>query len=222
MGGKNSTRWKDHQKAPLVEDALELDVMGLTPALQHDQIDGILSRSSGPEDDVASRLIFFLGPVSAAGTRLLMIDPGDNRRKQPIHLEPAQRGWYRSWLFVCPADCGRRARRLYAARQGRVFYCRCCSGLAYRSTQQHDSRLDLARRDPSGFLASRARAPKTLKSQLVTAAIAFEAQDPYRPGRSWGRKSTTSGTRAFARLRQEYIDRWGFAPEDSGRIARGG
>ena len=60
---------------------------------------------------------------------------------------------------------------------------------------------------------------------MVTAWLAFEGLQRAtlpRKGRGWGRRSTTSWTRMAAQMRQEYIDRWGFAPEDSGRIARGG
>ncbi len=224
MGGKGSTRWRNHRRATCIEDALKLDVARLAPALRHDQIDGILSRSSGPEDDVASRLSFFLGPVSAAGTRLLMIDPGDNRRKQPIHLEPAQRGWYRSWLFVCP-DCGRAVRKLYADRRWLKFMCRKCGGLTYRSAQTHDSRVDQALRDPVGFQMARDRAPQTLHSRRATAWLMFaalERRTKARKGRGWGRKSTTPWSRMAAEMRADYERRWGFPLEDSGRIARGG
>jgi hypothetical protein len=169
---------------------------------------------------VTRQLAFSLSPILEDGSRRLVIDPGDNRRKQSIRLQRAQRGWYSGWLFHCPSDCGRRARKLYALPQWMVFGCRQCAGLAYRSTQQHDSRLDMARRDPVGFLASRSQAPRTLKSQFVTASLALEAQDPHRPGRSWGRGSTTPWTRMVAQWRQDFIDRWGFPPEDAGRIAR--
>lgn len=221
MGGKGSTRWGNHRRATCVEDALKLDVARLAPALRHDQIDGILSRSSGPEDDVASRLSFFLGPVSAAGTRLLMIDPGDNRRKQPIYLERAQRGWYRSWLFRCPSDCGRRAKKLYADRRWLKFMCRKCAGLTYRSAQQHDSRLDLARRDPVGFIQSRARAPTTLKSRMVTSFLLLDAMNTHSSGRGWSRGSVSSGSRAISQMHREFRDKWGFELADVGRTARG-
>jgi len=122
-----------------------------------------------------------------------------------------------------PADCGRRARKLFADRHWLKFICRRCAGLTYRSAQQHNSRLDLARRDREGFFESRARAPKALRSGLVTAHLLTDATlNPYRPGRGWGRRPTTTWTRIADQLRQEYIDRWGFPPEESGRVARGG
>ena len=225
MGGKGSTRWRNHRRATCVEDALKLDVARLAPALRHDQIDGILSRSSGPEDDVASRLSFFLGPVSAAGTRLLMIDPGDNRRRQSIRLERAQRGWYSGWQFRCPANCGRRSRRLYALPKWMVFACRACSGLTYRSAQTHDSRLDQALRDPVGFQMARNRAPQTLHSRRVTAWLTYTALERAakpRKGRGWGRRSVSSGTRMITQMHREFRDKWGFGLADVARIARGG
>ena len=222
MGGPGSTRWKDHQRAPLVEDAHQLNVASLESALRHGQTTGILRWTNSQTGELTAEFIFTLGPVSEAGSRCLMIESTGGGRKQSFQLEQVQLGWYFGLLFLCLSDCGRRVRRLYALPKWMVFTCRQCAGLTYRSTQTHDSRVDLARRDPQGFVASRARAPQTLRSQLVTASIAIEAQDPYRPGRSWGRKSTTPLSRMAARWHQEYIDRWGFPPEDAGRIARGG
>ena len=222
MGGKGSTRWKDHQKAPLVEDARQLDVAAFELELQRDQTTRILRWTDPGTEEVTAEFVFSLEPTSEDGTLRLMIEPTGEGRKQSIRLERVQRGWYWDWLFRCPTDCGRRARKLYALPKWMVFSCRRCAGLSYRSTQQHDSRLSLARRDPEGFIQSRSRAPKTVRSQLVTESFAFEALNPYRPGRGWGTKSTTSVTRAIAEMRQDFIDRWGFAPEESGKVASGG
>ena len=221
MGGTVSSRWKDHQRAPLVEDALRVDIAAFEPALRDSEIDDVIRWTSGPPEDT-DQLTFSLSPVVENGTRHLVIDPGGNRKKQSVRLERVRLGWYAGWLFRCPTDCGRRVRKLYALPKWMVFSCRQCAGLTYRSAQTHDSRLDLARRDPEEFIQSRSGAPKTLKSRLVTASIAFEAQDPYRPGRSWGQRSTTPLTRMAAQWRHEYIDKWGFPPEDAGRVARGG
>jgi hypothetical protein len=209
MGGSGSTRWRNHQRAPLVEEALQLDVVAFEPALKHNQITGTIQWTDGQADDIMAPLTFSLGPISVSGTRVLIIDPGHDRREQSIRVERAQRGWHSGWLFRCPTDCGRRARKLYALPRWMVFSCRRCAGLTYKSAQRHDSRLDLARRDPEGFLASRARAPKTLNSQWVTVSLAERAQDPYRPGRGWGRRSTTSWSRMAAAMQREWEDRWG-------------
>jgi hypothetical protein len=222
MGGKGSTRWKDHRRAPLVEDCHQLNATTFDPAVNHDQKTGILRWTNSQTGEVTAEFSFSMGPISKTETRRLLIEPTSGGRKQAFQLGRVRQGWYRTWLFHCPANCGRRVRKLYALPKWMTFTCRQCAGLTYRSTQTHDSRLDLARRDLQGFLASRARAPQTLRSQLVTASIASDAQDPYRPGRGWGRRSTTSLSRMAARRRQEYIDKWGFPPEDSGRIARGG
>ena len=222
MGGKNSTRWKNHQKAPLVEDAHQLNATAFGSVPKHDHTTGILRWNNSQTGEVGAEFAFSLGPVSEAGTRRLIIEPTGEGKKQSVELERARQGSYSGLLFHCPANCGRRTRKLYAVPKWMVFSCRQCAGLTHRTTQAHDARLDFARRDPEGFLASRSRAPKTLKSQLVTASIASDAQDPYRPGRGWGRRSTTPLSRMAALWRQEFIDKWGFPPEDCGRIARGG
>ena len=59
MGGKNSTRWKDHQKAPLVEDAYQLDVASLEPALEHDQKTGILRWINSQTGEVTAEFVFW-------------------------------------------------------------------------------------------------------------------------------------------------------------------
>ena len=221
MGGIGSSRWKDHERAPRVEDAHQLDVMGLEPALQHDRITGILRWTDPRTEEVTAEFVFSLEPVSRDASRCLVIEPGDNRRRQSVRLERAQRGWHSAWIFLCPTFCGRAVRKLYSLPKWRqssgpvVFCCRKCLGLSYRSTQTHDSRVDFARRDPQGFIQSRATAPKTSRSQAVTGFLVMEALDPCRPGRGWGRRSINSGTRAFARLRQDFIDRWGFALEET-------
>ena len=221
MGGSGSSRWRNHCRAPVIEDCHQLDVAAIETVLRRGQITGVL-RWTAPPGEVAAEFSFSLGPVLENGTRHLVIDPGGNRRKQSFQLERVSLGWYSGWLFHCPTDCGRRVRKLYALPKWMVFSCRQCGSLTYRSTQTHDSRRDQARRDPEGFIQSRSRAPKTDKSRMVTCWLLMDAQDPYRPGRGWGRKSTTPLSRMAARWRQEYIDRWGFPPEDAGRIARGG
>jgi len=222
MGGSGSSRWRNHRKAPLVEEAHPLNATAFEPALKHGQTTGVLRWTNSQTGEMTAEFSFSLSPVSEEGVRRLVLEPTSGGRKQSFQLERVRLGWYSGWLFRCPAECGRRTRKLHALPRWMVFSCRRCAGLTYKSAQQHDSRVDLARRDPEGFLQSRSRAPQTLKSQLVTASIASEAQDPYRPGRGWGRKSTTPLSRMAARWRQEYIDRWGFPPEESGRIARGG
>jgi hypothetical protein len=221
MGGIGSSRWKDHQRAPLVEDAHQLDVAAFVPALKHDQVTGTVQWTND-RAEVIDEISFSLGPATRDGTRQLIIDPGSAGRRQSVRLERAQRGWYSGWLFRCPTDCGRQVRKLHADRRWLKFTCRRCAGLTYRSTQQHDSRLDMARRDPEGFIQSRSRAPKTENSGMATHWLVMEAMNTHRRGRGWGRQSTTTWTRIVDRFRADYERKWGFPPEDAGRIARGG
>jgi hypothetical protein len=222
MGGIGSSRWLDHQKARVVEDAHQLNVATFEPALKHDAITGTLRWTNPGAVEVTTEFVFSLEPASQDGSRRLVIDSDGDWRKQSVRLERAQRGWYEGWLFRCPTDCGRRVRRLYALPKWMTFTCRMCGGLTYTTTQTHDARLDLASRDPLAFIQSRSGAPKTVKSRMVTFWLLMDAQDPYRPGRESGERAMASLTRMVARWRQEYIDRWGFPPEDCGRVAKGG
>jgi hypothetical protein len=218
MGGIGSSRWKDHRRAPRVEDTLRLDVVVFVPALKHDQLTGLLQWTDNQAGEVTAEFVFSMEPVSRDGSRLLVIEATGEGRKQWVRLERAQRGWHFGWLFRCPTDCGRRARKLYALPLWMVFSCRQCAGLTYRSAQRHDSRLDLARRDPEGFIESRSLAPKTENSERATHWLVMEAMNTHRRGRGWGRKSITPWTRMAAKWRQDYNDRL----EQAGRIARGG
>ncbi len=220
MGGSGSSRWKDHQKAPVIEDCHQLDVAAIETVLRRGQITGVL-RWAAPRGEVAAEFSFSLGPVLENGTRHLVIDPGGNGRRQQILLERVSQGWSSRWLFHCPADCGRRARKLFTLPRWKVFSCRKCAGLSYRSSQQHDARIDQALRDPLRFQMVRNRAPQTPNSHRVTSWLvmsAVEREIQPRTGRGWGRRSITSGTRLAAHIRQEYID----LLEDAGRIARRG
>ena len=217
MGGSGSTRWKNHQKASAIEDCHQLNVAAFEPALNRDQKTGVLRWTNSQTGEVTGEFVFVLGPVSRAGTRRLVIEPTGEGKKQWFQLERAQTGW----LFRCPMDCGRRSRQLYALPKWMTFTCRQCGGLSYRSSQQHDGRVDLAARDPWGFRMARSRVPQTQNTRCVTAWLlvsAVEREIQPRTGRGWGRRSITSGTRLAAQIRQEHID----VLEDSGRIARGG
>jgi hypothetical protein len=190
MGGKGSTRWNDHQRAPLIEHARELSVAAIKPALERSPVTGVLRWTDPGTEEVTAEFVFSIGPVSEGGSRRLLIEPTDGGRKQSVLLEPVRLGWYSGLLFACPADCGRRSRRLFARPPWESFLCRRCAGLVYRSSQQHDARVDQALRDPWAFQMTRSRAPETSHSRLVTARLTFTALERAtkpRKGRSWGR-----------------------------------
>jgi hypothetical protein len=227
MGGSGSSRWKKHRKARLVTEAMAIDLRDSEwkAVLTNDRAEGAVrwSRSGSPR----AWIDFLLAPVNSDGNRrnLVLDSTGDEYEpKQLVVLGLRLAGFSRQWFAGCQG-CDRWVKSLYALSQNDRFRCRVCCGLTYASVQAHDARSDLARRDPVGFAQSRARAPQTVNSQLVTATLNLEALDPYRPGRGWGRKSTTSlpttpWTQLVDQMRQDYIDRWGFPPEDAGRIAR--
>src|SRR5690349_1105274 len=73
---------------------------------------------------------------------------------EPITLlsKPQHFGGVR-WHFFCPRWCKRWVRRLYFF-PGKWFGCRTCHKLSYRSVQEHDSRLDVFRRNPAVLKAA--------------------------------------------------------------------
>ena len=224
MGGSGSGRWKGHQKAPLITDAMALDLRHpeWKSLLANDRAEGTLHWSDSRSGGSKGWADFILAPVNDGARNLVLHRTGDEfepRELVVLGLRPA--GFSAHWFAGC-GSCDRWVRTLYAVSQNDRFMCRKCSNLTYRSVQGHDARLDLARRDPEAFIQLRSTAPQTARSKLVTAFLVAGALDPWRPGRSWGKKSTTTWSRMVARMRQDFVDRWGFAPEDSGRVARGG
>ncbi len=216
MGGVGSGRWKDYEPAPLVEEALCLDVLspGLKALLNLPRASGSIEWNRGGA--LLARADVHLGTVEGDSTRPLALDfsGGDPYEpKQVLVLEAVQVGFSRRWYARCPDGCGRRVRKVYAPPGTHRFACRFCAGLQYRSVQQHDARLDLARRDPTGFLDARARAPRTLRSELVTGRLAMDACEypvtHRRHGGGWGRKSFTSWDRARQDLLRQFEEETG-------------
>jgi hypothetical protein len=146
---------------------------------------------------------FQVEEVTESGRSLdLEIHPAWAKRPLTARLLlPLRRG--RRFL-QCPR-CEKRFLRLYLPQGGTEVACRRCHGLVHRSAQRHDARIDLARRDPTGFLESRSGL-ESLRSRLVTWRLmhdALVAKAAPRRGRGWGVKSTTSYTRAVRELLAE-------------------
>jgi len=208
MGGSGSTRWRDHQKAPLVEQAICIDLAAMLRA-------GILD-----EPDTPHPILWTRGssqtPV-AVGLASVEPDRGGARRldvaiekfeggravSARLTLSPFQPhlGGQR-WFLHCPV-CERRTLKLYLAASGERIACRRCLGLTYRSVQEHDARLDQARRDPDGFWEDRSGAPNTASSALVTLRIyeeSLRASAALPRGRGWGRHSMTRWKRDVEKM----------------------
>ena len=95
--------------------------------------------------------------------------------------------------------------RLYIDADGQRVACRQCLGLTHRSSQQHDARVDFARRDAEGFAEARKR-HRGVNSALVTFGIAqraFAAMLAPRRGRGWGQTSPTQWKRLAAELMRD-------------------
>lgn len=144
MGGIGSTRWADHTRKPLVEQAVRIDAKFLVSAPTF---------ASGP---VGATVECTAGPNSGCQV-LITIDGSTNDGKRPgriavfraggdffvtkVVLVQVEIGFSQRWYWACPAGCDRRRQALYLATDGREIACRMCLGLAYRSTQTWDSRI---------------------------------------------------------------------------------
>ena len=188
MGGSGSGRWRNHRKALRVEEVMKINLRDpqWKALLARDRAEGTLQWSD-PRTGNPVWANFILAPLNPDGTRNLVLhrteDEFESKQLVSLGLRPA--GFSRQWFAGCQG-CDSWVRVLYATSQHDRFTCRNCSNLTYASVQQHDARLDFARRDLQGFVVSRARAPQTLRSQLITVSIASDAQNSYRPGRGMG------------------------------------
>jgi hypothetical protein len=202
MGGRGSTRWNDHDRAPLVEETPSIDVVALRQA-------GILAQPEATFDVVWSVAGRAVGVAQArlgredGGRRNLLLNTAFDGVVEPFQVELEMvahtPNWGGTrWFLLCPdADCGEQRLNLYLDSKGRRVACRECLGLTHRSVQRHDARLDQARRDPEGFAQSREHLHST-RSKLVTAFLSFDALEVRakpRRGRGWGRRSMTSWKR---------------------------
>lgn len=196
MGRRGSTRWRHHAKRPLVENTSCLDLASseLKWLLQHHRLHGQIAWKEARTGLTIFSADFYLSSPEDDASRLLVLDlMGDPYEpKEKIRVEWAKAGFTNRWLAHCPRDCGRRAQKLYLTYPPPRLSCWRCAGLTHRSAQEHDSRLDLARRDPPSFIRSREEAPHTLRSKCITAELHFRSRrfnlQQYK-GRGWGRKS---------------------------------
>ena len=226
MGGRGSTRWRGHNRQPLVEESVCLDLLDpeLRKALKAPRASGELDLRVAGTGEPAIPIDFELGVVEPNDTRRLTVNFFDSvGSTQAVTLKRVRSGFSSRWLAQCPRFCGRRARKLYFVPVKSEVACWRCAGLTYRSTQQHDKRLDEARRDRQGFFEARSQAPRTLQSNRVTELLISDAllypPDRAFRGRGWGRKSVTTWDRIVAELRRVYEQRWGFPPEMAGERA---
>ena len=211
MGSPTSTRWNNHKRAALVENTPSISVVELRRA-------GLLDRPGA-----TFTVTWTAGQRAVVGFAQARLErESDGRRTLALQVIGAEHfeisvmlvadrpnfGGQR-WLFEClEPTCDRRAIKVYLAPEGDRIACRQCLGLTHRSTQAHDKRLDMARRDPSSFAEAREQL-QTLNSALVTLHIAEKAlaanAAPCR-GRGWGRNSMTSWRRAAQELLAELAD----------------
>ena len=220
MGGFGSGRWRNHVRKPRVDECMALDLRHtkVKALLARDRAEGTLDWSDPRSGDSLGWADFLLTSVNPDGSRNLVLDrTGDEYLdKEVIALGLRPAGFCSLWFAGC-RGCGKAVRTLFALTQNDLFRCRICSDLTYASVQSHDSRLDQAIRDPDGFLLARHQAPATPHSELVTSRLIIRAiarQAEPRRGRGFGRRSTTSWTRAIDELRADFERRRGFPLED--------
>ena len=202
MGGTGSTRWSGHRKRPLVEEALAIDLAPIQRAGLFRMPGGTVARLEWTAGGTAlgtASVEVWSHPAGGDYMCLRLEATSSDHGPKPAALEVVERA--RRKVFICPC-CEQGTRKIYIDRADNRIACRRCLGLQYRSAQQHDARVDQARRDPRGFVDGRERL-SSLRSRFVTTRIAHRAlaamAAPQR-GRGWGSKSMKNWERVVARV----------------------
>ena len=181
MGSWGSGRWGYHRKATTVEDCRVLDLGefarkgALVPWYA-----GSVSWSRGEE--VVASIGYTVRPagdglILQLSYRWTRAGEAGEDVELPIRLEttPLYFGGCR-WWGICPLvgngqACNRRVGKLYLPPGGRYFGCRICYRLTYRSTQEHDKRVDALRRNLAAVNAILADPVAHLRSGRALLAI---------------------------------------------------
>ncbi|MBP3954415.1 hypothetical protein J8F10_03810 [Gemmata sp. G18] len=113
---------------------------------------GVLDWRRGGEEKPSSSVAYVLAAGAENGVLRLQYQIGPPAESLDYAIRLVTTGCHLGgvrWWFICPlvrdgVACGRRVRKLY--RRGKYFGCRHCHSLAYRSTQESDSRVYAALR----------------------------------------------------------------------------
>lgn len=153
MGGTGSGRWEGHQKKTTTEKCYMVNVNKLKGALSE-------AASSGPDGDHSGtltmvrindasvrRISYVIECPEGAGLVVRITHIRDtgvlreevDQRVELVTSEPNFGGV--RWYFWCPLTvngepCNRRAEKLYLPPNRKLFGCRHCYGLTYKSSQQ--------------------------------------------------------------------------------------
>jgi hypothetical protein len=144
MGGPGSGHW-NWGKKQIVERCLVLNVCTV---LQANIPSGVIRWGS------QASIGFTLGPVAGSGWELrLNYAVGAETIALVIWLTATRPHFGgRRWWFLCPS-CGRRVGKLYLPPNEKIFACRLCHGLTYRSSQTSHKGVKRMLKDP-GLLRS--------------------------------------------------------------------
>jgi hypothetical protein len=159
MGGCGSGRWGWYTRKRTVEETGIIDIDALVCAGLTGHRRGVIEWTN-PTSDVRNRLGFRLTATDHPTSLVLdlfytLSSPRQSEERVqriPLISKPQPFGGQRLY-FSCPTLCGRHVRKLYSV-PGRGFACRSCQNLTYASSQQHDSRCDVWRRNPQALRAA--------------------------------------------------------------------
>jgi hypothetical protein len=101
----------------------------------------------------------------------------------PVRLETTwprfggTRWWGRCPLVINGQACNRRVAVLYLPPRGKYFGCRSCHRLAYRSSQEHDKRVDALHKDPGRLNALMNNLDSASPADLILALKALRRDE---------------------------------------------
>ncbi len=181
MGSSQSTRWRGYVPKSLVEDAVSLDLLDphWTEIFKHPEAEahGTIELAPASSHPRQPRVDYIVEPVRSDGTRRLGLGSCDSLSEagQVLILETLQVGFDPRVYARCPKGCRKRVRKLYLEPERELFRCRRCSGLQYRSVQEHDKRVDRLLRNPVAFAMAWKQSNRSIRSDATRAGLVLKA-----------------------------------------------
>lgn len=142
MGGYGSNRWGGHLHKTTVESCQRIDTRMFDFTQASDRT--YIYSSDFPNTDVSVKFVFF---NSRKGDGGILVCDSENKEmwcSLDVSASVPNYGGLRYWLHCPVVDCERRCYKLYRPDGCRVFACRQCWELCYRS--QLESPDDIFRR----------------------------------------------------------------------------
>lgn len=136
MGGRGSGTWLRSNRKTTVEGCLSINVSDFSANICK-CVSGELKWNNAYTGNEIASVGFLQLPESKSEPMLILTyEHGDRAVHEPVSLQKTKPHFGGSrWWFTCPM-CGKRVGKIYLPKKGKMFACRKCYDLVYRSSQK--------------------------------------------------------------------------------------